>query len=252
MLNLRKFCNIKNLIEYNSMKFMIALSFDTDWAPQELIDDTINLLNDYNLKSTFFVTNKIDFSKIKNHEIAIHPNFQGTSNQEDILKETINFLPEKQTFGSRSHRLFFNSPLISLYEKFRIQYDSNFYMPGVDNIKPFIFNFADVVEIPFYFSDDDYIVNSKNFELNNLDLNNNGVKVFLFHPFHIFMNTKSSDFYHELKPHYKDYSFLKNRINQKAGIRNLFIDLLEYIENHDLSLSTLNEINIQTRESINV
>jgi len=75
---------------------MFAISIDTDWAIQPLIDDTIKLLDDFKLNSTFFVTNKIDFSSLKNHELAIHPNYEGFSTQETVIKKTLEILPSKK------------------------------------------------------------------------------------------------------------------------------------------------------------
>ena len=182
---------------------MFGLSFDTDWAGPELIDDTLKILDDFHLSGTFFITNPIDFSKFKNHELAIHPNFSGYSDQEEVLKKTIDFLPTKKSKGSRSHKLYHNSPLISSYEKFGIEYDSNYYIPNSSKPEPFFFGYADVLEIPIFFADNGHFASNNTFELSNLNLENNGVKIFLFHPFHIYMNSNSNDFYEKIKHNYK-------------------------------------------------
>ena len=65
---------------------MFAITVDTDWASNQMIEDTVQLLNRFKINGTFFVTNKIDFAKLKMHETAIHPNFSGFSDQEKNFK----------------------------------------------------------------------------------------------------------------------------------------------------------------------
>ena len=55
-------------------KEVICISLDSDWAPEEVIEYSLNLLSKYNISATFFLTNELKL-KIVNHEISLHPNF---------------------------------------------------------------------------------------------------------------------------------------------------------------------------------
>ena len=162
----------------------------------------------------------------------------------------LQILPSKQTRGSRSHKLYHNSSLLSSYPKFGIEYDSNYYMPNYENPLPFHFKWVDVIEIPIFFTDDGHYESSNNFDWSDINLDDHGLKVFLFHPFHIFMNTSSNVEYESIKLHYQDFDFLdKNKNYNKNGIRNLFINLLESIEKNNIKTETLENINNTIREN---
>ena len=209
---------------------MFVITIDTDWAIQPLIDDTVQLLEQYKINSTFFITNKIDFSKLKKHELAIHPYFKTVLSQEKVLRKTLEILPSKKSKGIRSHTLYNNSNLIGSYKKYGIEYDSNFFIPNAKEPKPFFFEWTNVLEIPIFFIDNGYVFTNNKFILNKINLTNNGVKVFCFHPFHIFMNTSSNKEYNNLKKNYKNFEHLSTKRQlTKKGVRSLFIELLEFI-----------------------
>ncbi|MDE0471056.1 MAG: hypothetical protein OXH57_03875 [Ekhidna sp.] len=55
----------------------IGLSFDVDWDPEAMIEDTLNLLKRYpNVNATFFATHKSKALQKAGYEIGIHPNFK--------------------------------------------------------------------------------------------------------------------------------------------------------------------------------
>lgn len=223
---------------------MFVISIDSDWAIEPLIKDTVEILKEYGIKATFFLTNKIDFNILNGHELAIHPKFTTFSNQEKILSKTLDILPTKRCKGSRSHRMYCNSPLIASYEKFGIEYDSNFDIPESSMCNPFFFKGVDVLEIPVYLTDDGQFSTMSSFDLEGVNLDDSGVKVFLFHPFHIYMNTASNADYQKNKPYYKNFKYLqKNRNTAKKGTRNLFLNLLDYIENNDIKTKTMEQVN---------
>lgn len=230
---------------------MFVLTIDVDWALEELIQDVVELINERKLHSTFFLTNQINFSKLDNHELAIHPYFNSIGNEETTLKNTIDLLPQKQTKGSRSHKLFHSSSILQLYKKYGIEYDSNYYIPSSTQIEPFMIDWADVLEIPFFFADDAYYDTKNRFDLSDINLDDKGVKVFLFHPFHIFMNTRNSYDYSKHKVYYNNFEYLnKNRNIVTKGTRDIFISLLDYIKKNKIETKTMNEVNNIYRKHI--
>ncbi len=230
---------------------MFAISIDADWAIQPLINDVSDILNEFKTSATFFLTNTIDYSNLKNHELAIHPNYEKTTEFEEVLKKTLQILPDKKSRGVRSHKLYYNTTLPSIYEKLGIEYDSNYILPNYENPIPFFIPNSKVLEIPFFFGDDQLFSSKTNFDLENLSLTDSGVKVFMFHPYHVFMNSSSSEDYLKNKPHYNDYEYLdKNKNYKKRGIRGLFIKLLEFIESNHIETNTMAEINEIWRKNL--
>ena len=59
----------------------------------------------------------------------------------------------------------------------------------------------DILQIPIFFMDDTHIGWSinVNFKLEQFNLKNNGLKVFVFHPIHIFLNTNDLKIYQRAK-----------------------------------------------------
>jgi len=61
------------------MEKEIFLTFDNDWAHNDIIKDTVNLVEEFNVCATFFVTDNIpQLERIKansNFTLGIHPNF---------------------------------------------------------------------------------------------------------------------------------------------------------------------------------
>jgi|SRR3972149_1564394 len=222
---------------------MFAISIDVDWAIQPLIDDVSKILDNFKIHGTFFLTNKINYSNLSNHELAIHPNFEGSTNFEAILEKTLRILPTNNCKGSRSHKLYYNSSLPQIYQKFGLEYDSNYILPNYEKPIPFFIPHSKILEIPFFFGDDALLTNNSNFNLNKIDLHDNGVKVFMFHPIHIFLNSNSIHSYQNIKNNYDNFEYLNSQKNSKEGIRSFFIELLEFIEKNNIKTQTMNEVN---------
>ena len=222
---------------------MFSITIDTEWVPQVMLDDVAEILNNYGVKATFFVTNVYDFSKLKGHELAIHPNFEKNSNLNEILQKTISYLPSKTTKGTRSHKKYQTSDLITAYHNFGIEYDSNHFLPNYEKPLPFFHDHSSILEIPFIFMDYQFST-FPNFDLDKINLNDSGVKVFDFHPSHVYMNTHSLDEYEKIKQNYHDVDYLNSVKNyEKPGNRNVFFKILDFIEKNNIEHKTMIEIN---------
>ncbi|WP_203363283.1 polysaccharide deacetylase family protein [Bacillus sp. REN10] len=90
----------------------IFLTFDFDWACDEVISYTIDLLNKHDVPATFFVTNDTPIlNKLKynsNFELGIHPNFNdllaGTSHEaaETVISKIKKIVPDAVSVRSHS------------------------------------------------------------------------------------------------------------------------------------------------------
>ncbi len=202
----------------------VLISLDIDWAPDELIADSLDLLSAHGVRATLFMTHptKVDVS---GHELALHPHFTDADLHAPIAR-LLEVFPNAQ--GTRSHSLFFTYRLIDIYEDLRIRYQSNVLAYKHREMQPFQLS-RRVAELPIYFMDNIHVALEPRtrFRHTDLGLEGSGLKIFDFHPIHIFLNTDTLDLYAAAKTHYHDprqLTGLKNR--KRPGIRDLFIALL--------------------------
>lgn len=228
-------------------KSTISITLDMDWAPEEIIDYSLKLLSQYNVTATLFMTNKIS-CHISQHEIAIHPNFRSMKFEKHFTKY-ISIYPNIK--GMRSHSLFFSERFRPFYKKFGIEYQSNVMMHCQKNIIPYYMS-PTTLEIPIFWMDSYYLENISNNQtvfLNNKSLEAPGLKVFDFHPIHIFLNTDTLSFYASVKKYYKNPEKIAKYRNKHAlGICDIFIKLLKYLKNNSLPCYTLGEISHHYRK----
>ena len=222
------------------MDRQIAITLDMDWVPDEVIEDSLELLAKHSIRATLFMTNSTTLD-LDGHELAIHPNFS-TTDIERHIEERLNDFPEAK--GTRSHSLFFTEHLRALYARYGIEYQSNVMMYLQKRINP-LWMSRTTLEIPLYWMDSFYIEmeGTPDFSIRELKLNEEGLKVFCFHPIHIFLNTQSQKCYTTAKEHYNDAETLLTMRNTRVrGIRDIFLELLSYIESNDIQTKGLLEI----------
>lgn len=213
---------------------MIGISFDTDWQDGEVLQFTLDLLKKYHIKATFFCTDKTKV-KIKGHEIAIHPNFASKDSPAMIIKKLKKDFPSSR--GLRSHGIATSNEIILRAQKEKIKYQSNYLMYLKKNIEPI--KIYKMTELPIYWMDYYYLATEKHprFRLKDFKLNQPGLKIFDFHPIHLYLNTISLKQYLKCK---KDPKNQRKYINEnKPGIKTLLTTLLEEIGPGDYRLKTL-------------
>lgn len=231
--------------EYNeTWTNSIFITIDVDWAPDEVILDTLELLNKYNCKATFFATHNTEvFSSIneKDIEIGIHPNFnlllQGNNkygeNFEQVIDYYLNLYPN--SVSVRSHSMTQNTPILRAFSNAGLKFDCNHFFPYQNSeilLSPFYFWDNNLIRIPYFWEDDvNLLFFEQKYTISQL-LKNQGLKVFDFHPIHIYLNTYSIDHYNEAKSVYHDFSRLSKLVNtKKKGVRDYFIKLLNSVNN---------------------
>ena len=228
---------------------MIAFTSDIDWAHEEVIDDTLSIFEKYDTKCTFFSTHhsvRLAKSSRKLFEIGIHPNFNpllggDTSKMaNDVINELLEIHPEAQ--GVRSHSLTQNTKLLDLFVEKGLVYDANIFMPYLTGLKPFT-AWNGLIRIPYNWEDDVHWAYGHPFEAWNINLLDEGLVVFDFHPIHIYLNTENKYRYNEARKHFNDPEKLLGYRNKEIkGTRDLLISLLEYIKQNKLEVKTLLEI----------
>lgn len=215
----------------------IFLTFDIDWAHEEVIEDTLELCDSYSVSATFFATHKSAALKngaidLTRHELGIHPNFnpllKNQSSKGDfsrICSDLKNDFPDATSV--RSHSLCFGSLIQTSYEKLGLTHDSSIIIPYQENCFPlFPWRMWDkLVRVPYMFCD--YVTAMTTGMAMNEIASRSGLKVFDFHPIHVFLNTESLERYEQTRPiHHDPKELIKHRYSG-YGTRNRLIELLE-------------------------
>jgi hypothetical protein len=208
---------------------------DIDWAPEEVIEDTLALFAKYDAKITLFATHKSEqiLNSDRNYvEVGIHPNFNGimfkgdSQRPEKILNELLAFYPE--AIGVRCHSVMQSSGLVNLFRSFGMLYESNTFLPYCTSIKPYKC-WTGITRIPYNWEDDVHFTYGYDFNSDNL-AKNCEFKIYDFHPIHIFLNTDIEETYLKAKDYNEDFEKLNNSVNRtKVGVRDLLISILEEI-----------------------
>lgn len=222
----------------------ILITFDTDWVHDEIIKYSIDLVDEYGLSATFFAT---DYSRAlkdaddERFEIGIHPDFKDTlDNFESKIKELKNIYPEAS--GVRSHSLFCSSTITILFKDFGFDYDVNLFMPYFPGLRPLKW-FNSLIRLPFYWEDDFHLISGKGFDRESLMLDQAGLKIYAFHPIHVFLNTENIKRYEDAKAYIKQPDKLQEFRNTKTrGCKDLFDEIAGHILDEKLATYRLKEL----------
>lgn len=217
---------------------------DIDWAPEEAIQYCVDLLKKFNIKSTFFATHESSVLKglVKDNdiEIGVHPNYFKNKNFENVIDELLIFYPD--AISVKAHGLFSSSNIVKLYQRKGFKTCSDVFLPSHPNLEPvWRFGQDSILMVPYFWEDDNYFTNAldPDFEIDRFILIP-GLKIFNFHPIHVFANTSTHQHYQDFKKYYKEPAELKKRRSCK-GTEDFFTNLLRHMSPMNSSL-TLHEL----------
>lgn len=219
---------------------MFILTIDLDWAQDFIIKDTLSLLDKYRINATIFCTHKTGIKFDRRHELGIHPNIRSINEADKKLSQLMKIYP--RSIGIRSHALFSSYYLYRIYKKAGLRYESNYMMFAQPNIK--VFPVSNILQFPIYFMDDVYLKitpgSKTKFCINEfLRGPENCLKIFAFHPIHIFMNTRSINEYERFKSLTTKNDLEIFRNTASLGIRDMFEALLSHINKKGIKTYTL-------------
>lgn len=215
----------------------IFLSFDVDWAHDQVIEDTIKIVKSAGVESTWFVTHDTPLiQKIQDisggTEVGIHPNFNPLldgacinpgDGAEKVLGDLLSLVPGPRAI--RSHSLTQSERLVDQFRVAGLTHISNCFLPygcGID-AKPFsIWN--DTVIVPHCWQDNVALKMHLPFP-SDVELHS-GFHVFDFHPIHVFLNTENLDRYERTRHlHQRPAELIKHRYDGE-GTRTRLLALL--------------------------
>lgn len=174
---------------------MFVITLDTDWVPQFVLDYALDTLSMAQLKSTVFCTEVYNGVAERGHEVALHPNLMSDSTQgdceEDILSSLRSAMPD--AVGVRTHRHYWHGGLLPLFKHHEIVYDSSLFMPLQPGLQPY--TLMGIARFPVWWSDGLHF--DRGLLMDRFDppgLDQPGLKVLLFHPIHIYLNSDAAGY----------------------------------------------------------
>lgn len=222
----------------SSWKDAIFLTFDIDWAHDDVLVDTIGLVELAGVAATWFVTHDTPvLDRLRANpkfELGIHPNFnfllegddRNGRNGRDVIERLQTIVPEATSV--RSHSTTQSSGLLALFQEMGLTHDANHFVPVQTGIELKLWKlWNNLIRIPYNWEDDVHCAYGLEKDISFLALSTRGLKVFDFHPIHVYLNTESLDRYERTRPfHQKPKELIKHRF-QGYGTRSRLVRLLE-------------------------
>lgn len=198
--------------EFNKLtEDLYSITIDIDWAPDFMIESMAQVLIEYQVKCTWFVTH--DSPAVRSlktntlFELGIHPNFLPGSthgiSEEEIIEHCLKIVPNARSV--RTHALYQNSNLLwKMRNKYGLQVDCSLFLPYTPHIVPHILchSAADIplVRIPFFWEDDvECLRPDRQWNIHDTRFEVKGLKMFNFHPFYVGINETDFSRYLSIK-----------------------------------------------------
>lgn len=214
------------------------LTLDIDWAHDAILTDTIELIERYEVPATWFVTHDtpmLDRLRANpDFELGIHPNFNwllsGDSragrDAAEVVDRLLAIVPEAKCV--RSHSTTQSSVLLDLFVQRGLTHESNSFIPAQSGIplKPWKL-WSGLTRIPYFWEDDVCVLyNPSGVEPITSMTSSAGIKVFDFHPIHVFLNTENLERYESTRELHKCPDVLSSHRYVGVGTRTRFIEFL--------------------------
>jgi hypothetical protein len=236
----------------------IYLTFDVDWADDAVLGDTIELLEARGAAATLFATHVSPLlAGLAGHpriEVGLHPNFNAlleAGRHEQDAAAVVDQLHAAfpAAVSVRSHSLFQSSGLQYLFARRGLGFEVNQFIPAWSGVvcRPYR-EITGIVRVPYFWEDDVQMMAmarglapSWNAEAMLLAP---GLKVFDFHPIHVFLNSETMGRYEASRDSHRDAARLVAHRCPTYGTRSFLIDLLDGAAGHGLSFRKVSEVQI--------
>ena len=175
-----------------------SLTFDIDWAPDFVIEDCLDLVDEYGVKATFFATHQSDLNGeivARGHTLGIHPNFLPHSSHGSKLEEIIEFCLDivPSAWCMRTHGLVQSSRMLyKIFSTFpQLTLDVSLFMHRALHVQRTLWDHYGVeFERILYNWEDDAEFSKQRFS-SKYPIFFGDVTVYCFHPIHVFLNTSN-------------------------------------------------------------
>jgi hypothetical protein len=241
-----------------------VLTLDVDWAPDFMIDFAAQILLEHRVRATWFITHDSPaLQRLRAQpdlfELGIHPNFLTGSTHgqtpEAVLRHCMSLVPE--ALSLRTHALYQSTPLLArILASTPIRNEASLYLPHAPSLFPFEYEWhgRTLLRIPHFWEDDFEMARARPiWSLEPLLKIGSGLKVFDFHPIHVYLNSCNFDPYEALKQQVPNLvgarqSDVASCVQKGIGTRVLFAEVVEHLAHTGSSLR-LKDIGAQLAQS---
>lgn len=217
-----------------------SVTMDMDWACDGVLADTMDLVDSLGIPVTMFVTHDTPMLQRLREDplftLGIHPNFlphlcgQSGKSFRETIEDLMKIVPEAKVV--RCHAIIDATPILTAAKELGFEADYNLFIPFSSGItlKPFR-HFSGIMRIPYFYEDDAWAL-EEGAASPEAHLAADGLKVFNFHPIHLYLNTESMERYQRAKAYYHDFPALKPFVNQggSMGARDFLQALAKHAE----------------------
>lgn len=207
------------------------LSFDIDWAHDDIVHDCIDLVEEMGVKATWFATHQsptLDRLRANpDFEIGIHPNFlfllngdpRNGGTVDDVLDRVLEWVPDAKAV--RSHSLVSGGRLLEAFARRGLTHEGNVFLPAQSGIapRPWVDWFG-MTRVPHIFQDDFWFGSGLVQDKASL-AGLGGFACLDFHPIHLFLNTDHLNRYEAARADFRDPAKLRERRCAGEGARTL-------------------------------
>lgn len=223
----------------------IVVTLDVDWAPDFVIDHVAKRLNERRICTTWFVTHSSPaIERLRQYpeyfELGIHPNFLPGSSHGDtsdtVLDHCMTLVPEATSV--RTHSLVQSSPLLHrITTQTPITTDVSLFLPRTPFLRPVELQYGGrpLLRVPYYWGDNyEMECSAPCWHLEPLVDIGEGLKVFNFHPIHIYLNSTGPLGYEKFKHRLAGSADVSAEeasayVNDGEGSNTLFTELTDYL-----------------------
>lgn len=236
-----KFKTINTIVadDNSTWKDKLFLTFDVDWACDDILIDSIDLVERADVAATWFITHDSPaLDRLRENpkfELGIHPNFNPLLEKENLSRQTIEEVIERlldivpDAKSVRSHSMFQSSRIQKIFYEYGLYWDANHYVPEQTDIilKPWKL-WTGATKVPHFWEDDLAAIYERFNSFSSLQAKA-GLKVFDFHPIHVFLNMSDIEQYEKTREIHKNPDELVLHRNYiRIGSRDVLSELLEW------------------------
>lgn len=212
------------------------LTLDFDWAGDDILTDAIDLVEQAGVAATWFVTHDTPLlARLRANskfELGIHPNFafllngdsRNGKNPEEVVNRLLAIVPEAKCV--RSHSMLQSSKLLQVFADLGLTHDCNHFIPeqAAIDLRPWVL-WNGLIKVPHFWEDDAAFIYQHNSPMKDI-MGRPGLKVFDFHPIHVFLNTESLERYEATRQLHEDSVKLRPHRFEGVGTRTALNTLL--------------------------
>ncbi|WP_077367793.1 polysaccharide deacetylase WbmS family protein [Anaerosalibacter sp. Marseille-P3206] len=240
---------------------IFCITCDIDWASDDALEMFLDIVKDYNIPLTMFLTHSspliVNIINKRNIDVGIHPNFLKGSSQGSSYKEIIEYckailpkaiLPKAICF--RCHRYFDVNDITEILYNEGFLYDSNL-CTFTESIDPFVHR-SGIIRFPVYFEDGAYLYHNGDLDFNKAYkelFSKPGLMVINIHPMHMVLNSPNFIYSRKIKDSKSREEWnnlsrieLEEMQYKGRGIKDYIIDIFDYIRLNRFKVYNLKQI----------